>query len=390
VSIAHVQTAVNTTGLAGGHTSISCVGSTIGTGNLVCGTCVWGTQTASDLTSVTTNQSQTATIVDKFVDATSNETVATFYLANVAAGTTTFTMNMASSLFTLEIAWDEYSGIATATPIDGHAGQYQINPGTGTDACTSTSIATTANGDLIYAVGYSMNTGITNLTAGTGFTNRSSSTGNGFNFYTADKVQSTAGSVAATWTADSGGNADTTGTMVMAFAVPATGRSITSSAPLGAFTQTAALKLIGKIVSAATLGAFANTAALKLIGKITSGATLGAFTQTATIGHGGSLTSSATLGAFTQSAPMKLIGKIVSSATLGAFTQSAPMKALAKITSSATLGAFTQTATLLRARQIAAAATLGNFTQDGEISTGNPAAPTGGFYPIPARRRGRR
>jgi hypothetical protein len=121
---------------------------------------------------------------------------------NINAGATTVTVSHASAASRRMII-EEWSGLATSSSNDTNgAAQDEAAPGTGTDAVNSTTITTTVNGDLI--VGLTQNVdelspGTGTISNGTGF---SSGTQFGTNvFKTENKIQSTAGSVEATFTA---------------------------------------------------------------------------------------------------------------------------------------------------------------------------------------------
>lgn len=213
--IAHVQNANAGTSASG--TSISATGSVIGSGNVVCG-CVFFDNPAATLTSVTDDQSNTYTIEQTIQNSDgSNLFLSSFYLTNITNGPKTVTANFGSSTPHTQITWDEYSGLAASAVLDGHAGQAQAAPGTGTDAITSGNFTTTDNGDLIWA---GMFCGSGNAVAGTGYTRRlNNDASNGFVFIcTEDKVQSAAGSVAGTYTQ---GSASRTVVVALAIGVPA-------------------------------------------------------------------------------------------------------------------------------------------------------------------------
>jgi hypothetical protein len=96
---------------------------------------------------------------------------------------------------------DEFSGGTASSAVDGTAAQKQVNPGTTADAVSSGNLTTAGNGDLIYAVSYSINTA-TLPTAGTGYTRWTATAAGASTFYMASEsqVQSAAGAIAGTFT----------------------------------------------------------------------------------------------------------------------------------------------------------------------------------------------
>jgi hypothetical protein len=162
------------------------------------------------------------TLVDT-VAGTSRNTQA--YAVISGSGSCTVTGNL-SGTTNANLAVQEIAGINSSNPLDKHAMQKQVGPGTGTDAVTSGNVTTTANGDYIFGVTFDDAGTNPTFTAGTGFTSRVTLPVSG-GLSMEDKIQSTAGSVAATFTS-SGGNDTITG--IMAFnASPQTGEMIMAS-----------------------------------------------------------------------------------------------------------------------------------------------------------------
>jgi hypothetical protein len=163
----------------------------------------WGG--GATLTSVTDDQGNTYN-TSSLLDVPSSQWFAIFWLGNVTNAPTTITATFSGTNFFQAMIWDEYSGIAALTdPSDGHVGQVQASVAATTDAITSTGITTTVDGDLIYGATMS-DSGII-PSAGTGFTARESgnAAGAGVAAMTEDLVQTTAGSVAATFTSGTAG-----------------------------------------------------------------------------------------------------------------------------------------------------------------------------------------
>lgn len=201
MAFSHVQGVHNGTGSAI-VSVITATGSVVGAGNTVVGTVSWDSLGGTTLLSVKDDKLNTYTIKDTVVDSVNNQSNASFILGNITNGPNALTATTNSANVNgafLTIIWDEYSGAsAVSDPSDGHTGQKQATPGTGTDAVTSGNVTTTVNGDLIYGGTYNTSTG-TLASAGSGFASRTSDT-SGAPGITEDKTQTTAGSVASTFT----------------------------------------------------------------------------------------------------------------------------------------------------------------------------------------------
>src|SRR6266481_899678 len=116
-----------------------------GTGNLICGSVTYAD--GATLSNVKDNNGVTYNIVDTIHDVPNSTFLSTFYLPNISGAPTSLiaTFSVAGGAF-VNIQMQEWSGIATATPLDGH------NMATAASAATvvSPNITTTAAGDLIY------------------------------------------------------------------------------------------------------------------------------------------------------------------------------------------------------------------------------------------------
>src|SRR6185312_3488206 len=149
MTISHVQSGTNQ--VAGAATSITVtLGSAVGSGN-----CVVGAVTRNDneaVVTITDDKGNTYTNLDQVHDASTGYYVTSFVLGNIINGPVTITATFGGSEGFRTIAVDEYSGVSVVSnPNDGHAGQLQAAPGTGTDAVTSGAFTTTANGNLIWS-----------------------------------------------------------------------------------------------------------------------------------------------------------------------------------------------------------------------------------------------
>lgn len=163
-------------------------------GSLIVVTVTWDTAAT---TAVTCSDSQGNTYVTAVNtnDTTNVQALAVCYAANAAGGTTTVTATFGASSVTRRIIVSEYSGVATTSPVDITRSNV-ANGTTATNNITSTAGTTTTNGDLIFGAVMDT-TGTTTITAGTGFTLRSTI---GSHMSVEDQVQATAGSIAATFT----------------------------------------------------------------------------------------------------------------------------------------------------------------------------------------------
>lgn len=204
--MAIVRVQGNAAGAAGPAATVAVtLGAAVGSGNSLCGWVSWGSNTLTTLTSVTDDKGNTYTISDKFPDNANVQSGAMFFLGNITNGPTIITAHFSPNQNFLQIGADEYSGVLAATnPSDGHSVCAAVQTGsTATDFLSSGSFTTAVNGDLIYGV--TMDTfNATLATAGTGYTQRQTSTAQS-DTTSEDKVQSTAGSVAATFTTSSAG-----------------------------------------------------------------------------------------------------------------------------------------------------------------------------------------
>jgi hypothetical protein len=199
MSIAHVQGNANGNSNAGALTFAVTLGANVGSGNAVVGAVYWYGGSGQTLTSVTDDQGNNYTLGTSLDDTTDVLLGRNFYLGNITNAPHIITATAAgANLSKVSIVVDEYTGcVASANPTDGQTGSFQASPTTATDAVTSTAITTTANGDLIW--GSAACFAGTTINAGTGFTQRQQQF-SGMSNTTADKIQSSAGSVAATFT----------------------------------------------------------------------------------------------------------------------------------------------------------------------------------------------
>src|SRR5258708_6148444 len=216
---AFVQQAISADNGSGTTVSVTI---SVGTaGNLICGYVTWAEP--QTLTNVKDNNGITYNIVDNQDDAGLGLFMAAFYKENISGAPASIIAPVSASKTGTRIEVQEWSGIATTSPLDGHAMQLDVTGAT----ISSGNIITTAAGDLVY--GSSLD-GISNgaLSAGSGFTIRNNGSGAGFVRRMADEsqIQSAAGSIAATFGLSP--SADTGIAAVMAFkaAGPSSGISV--------------------------------------------------------------------------------------------------------------------------------------------------------------------
>lgn len=175
----------------------------------------------SNLTSVTDDIDTSGTgytIVDRVGPLGSGYGASVYRKSSVGGKTITFHFSDANPAFFRAFV-AEYSGGDSTSAINAHAADF-LSPGATTaDAITSGTGATTVNGCLI--VGGTFNGGSANLpSVGTSFTSRDSITNStdGDCSLIEDRTQASSGSVAATFTAVTGGTADNY--MVFMLAIP--------------------------------------------------------------------------------------------------------------------------------------------------------------------------
>ena len=121
-----------------------------------------------------------------------------YYAVVTVGGACTITATFSASKSYGRIFAHEISGVDLTSPLDQHAGLYQSNAGTGTDAVTSTAQTTVYDGEYIFGCTEIVNS--LTITAGTNFTELLDQTTGSSEYY----IQPTAGSIAATFTESAG------------------------------------------------------------------------------------------------------------------------------------------------------------------------------------------
>lgn len=188
----------------------------VAAGNLIAVAVAWlgTTQTASVADSLG-NTYTAGTIVDG-----GGRRHQAFYAKNISGGANTVTVTFSDAVAYRDLIVHEISGADTTAPLDVSAQQWQAAPGTATDGATSGSATTTVGGCYIFGAtfGNSIATVVAgDIVAGTNFTTREQMLGgaDAIAAESEDRIQASAGSVAATFTltGNSGGHA----TFMMAF-----------------------------------------------------------------------------------------------------------------------------------------------------------------------------
>lgn len=218
---------VQKAGAAGAYVSGSgslapAFGAPVGSGNAVMG---FAGGYSSSISSVTDDQSNSYTVTSQLASGSGGMNIFGFYALNLTNAPQTITVTFDGTTFAAYAVIHEASGIATASAADGAVGAVSNGVGEAADAISSTAITATADGD--YIIGLTANATFNghNPAAGTGFTSRqaggdgSGATG----FKSEDQVQSTQGSIAATFTHNAGNGGEDVVTAIMAFKAAAGG-----------------------------------------------------------------------------------------------------------------------------------------------------------------------
>lgn len=192
VPIAHIQTAATTDD--GGADEINqTFSSANASGNLLVAAVSWSG--GGDL-SCSDSQGNTYTTVTSFYDFSKDQALGICYATNSNAGDNTITATFSSPAAFRRLIVHEYTGIATVYPVDVTI-KNNANGTTDINSITSNSVITTVPGDLIFGATLD-DTGTTDITAGTGFTQRNAL--NNKDLVTQDLVQQSPASIASTMT----------------------------------------------------------------------------------------------------------------------------------------------------------------------------------------------
>lgn len=190
---AHVQSPTPATAFSGTTIALA-YGSNVTAGNLL----VCYIYASHGISGVADSRSQTFTSA---VNVTDNATysLAIFYYPNTTGGADTVTVTFLGAITYASLQCSEYSGVATSSPLDQTTSNSQTDPGTATDAVTSGNVTTTTNGQLILGWTVAVD-GTSTVSAGTSYTGRTNVFGDTIH---EDLVQTSAGSIAATFTTNS-------------------------------------------------------------------------------------------------------------------------------------------------------------------------------------------
>ena len=188
---AHVQSPAAATAFSGTTIALA-YGSNVTAGSLL--TC-W-VYANHGVSGVADSRSQTFTSAVSVTDG-ATYTLANYYFLNTTAGADTVTVTFAGAITYASLQCAEYSGVATSAALDQATSNSQTDPGTATDAITSGNVTTTTNGQLILGWTSALVVGAGTVSAGTSYTGRINVFGDTL---FEDRVQASAGSIAATFT----------------------------------------------------------------------------------------------------------------------------------------------------------------------------------------------
>lgn len=119
---------------------------------------------------VATNNGSFGAALDDINDPSNFQRLAHWVLANVTSATAdTITVSFSATV-TFRGIWIREIGGCTASPLDGHSGQNQASPGTGTDAISSGNATNNNQPALLSALTLNTGTIASTLSQGTGFT----------------------------------------------------------------------------------------------------------------------------------------------------------------------------------------------------------------------------
>lgn len=245
------------------------------------------------LSSIVDDKSNTYTALDTIDDVSNGQKAASFVLGNITNAPKTLTFNFSSAV---SFGWAraaEYSSIlASANPVDQHAGALKGAFSNAANNAAGVAITTTVNGCTICAdLHDTAGSGVASIgwSAGTGFTIRTNQgVGAFFNSMAAeDAVQTTAGSITPTFTASNGGTAYITFTIALK---PASGSPSVNLSGAGCVASAGSLAPNDVI----TIGGASATASA---GSVTSGPPVGGASVSALAGSASLIISKSLSGA---------------------------------------------------------------------------------------------
>ena len=161
--------------------------------------CAW-TGVSPPLVSVTDTQGNTYTVVDSPTSGSYGRAAMAYAIARASAADTV-SCNFSTAAIGKSIIVHEISGVNPSAPLDGHKMAVRTNPGTGANAVTSTTMTTTTSGDYVVGFTFNASSNGADWNAGTGYVRRQDLRTASYPTASEDRVQPTAGSIAATLTA---------------------------------------------------------------------------------------------------------------------------------------------------------------------------------------------
>lgn len=194
---AHVQTPALVTNDLTSTTIAQTFGSAVTVGNRIVVAVSWSAGGATNYPTIADTRGNVYTRHIDDYDTANLQGLAVYSAPVTTGGTNTVTCTFGTTTDYRRLSIHEYSGISSSNPID-TTDKNKVTSGgsTATDGVTSTASNTTTDGCLIYGARQHDQAGVPTVTAGTGFTSRT----NNNEHSTEDRIQTTAGSVAATWT----------------------------------------------------------------------------------------------------------------------------------------------------------------------------------------------
>lgn len=233
-TIAHVQS----TGIAQDPTATTIArafSSNVTAGSLIVASIAWDTTNTTSVTCSDT-QGNLFTTLTVYNDTTTKQALTVCYAPNAVGGADTVTATFGATSISRRIIISEYTGVATGSPVDVTTGQGGIVGTTGADAITSGTVNTSQGSVLVYGA-VEDTSGSTTVTAGTGFTQRS--TLNGVEMAVQDRILGSAGTTASTNTFGAAHRYDA---IVVVFRPAETTLTDTFASPLFTLTQSGAAK----------------------------------------------------------------------------------------------------------------------------------------------------
>lgn len=175
-----------------GTTVTAAFGSNVTAGNMIVVT-IYSNKGLTSITDSLSHTYQTATVNTDG----STYVFGCYYVPNITGGANTVTATLTAAHTFALLTIQEYSGCATASPLDQATFAFQTTPGTGANAITTGNVTTTTNGQLLFGACGSTEAFTATVSAGTSYTIRQNPLGDN---PSEDRVQTSAGAVAATFT----------------------------------------------------------------------------------------------------------------------------------------------------------------------------------------------